>query len=167
MNFRLRPWHISDANNLARYANNYNIARFMTDAFPHPYTLEDANRFIEQVSQAHPLKVMAIEVNGEAAGGIGVFPQADIMRLNAEMGYWLAEPYWGLGITSKAIAEMISYAFNTFDIQRIYARPFGNNKASQHVLEKAGFLLEAHIRNNIIKNGEVLDEMIYAIRRPQ
>lgn len=167
MNFTLRPWATTDKDSLLKYANNFNIARFMTDAFPHPYTADNADQFLERVCAATPTNVLAIDIDGEAVGSIGVFPQADIVRLNAELGYWLGEPFWGHGIMPRAVALMIEYAFSTFpNITRIYARPYSNNPASRRVLEKAGFILEAHIKDNIIKNGEVLDELIFAVRRP-
>ncbi|MEZ5173688.1 MAG: GNAT family protein [Bacteroidia bacterium] len=165
MEFILRPWTLDDLQSLLKYANNPNIARFMTDSFPHPYTEKDGVNFINKFSHDNPVQVFAIQVNGEAAGGIGIHPQGDIMRLNAELGYWLGEPYWGKGIISEAAKQMIEYGFNTFKINRIYARPYSSNKASQRVLEKSGFRLEARIEKNIIKNGELLDELIYAVRR--
>jgi ribosomal-protein-alanine N-acetyltransferase len=167
MNFTLRPWATTDKDSLLKYADNFNIARFMTDAFPHPYTADNADQFLERVCAATPTNVLAIDIYGEAVGSIGIFPQADIMRMNAELGYWLGEPFWGRGIMPRAVALMIEYAFSTFPrITRIYARPYSNNPASRRVLEKAGFILEAHIKDNIIKNGEVLDELIFAVRRP-
>jgi len=125
MQFCLRPWTIDDLNSLVKFANNYNIAKNLTDAFPHPYSIENGKAFIEMATQSSPPNILAIEINGEASGGIGVHPQKDIYRRNAELGYWLAEPYWGKGIMSRAIAEMVDYAFRNFDMYRIYARPFG------------------------------------------
>ncbi len=161
----LRPWKASDAKTLAHYANNANIARWLTDAFPHPYHLNDAEMYIKLFGHETPARVMAIEVNGKAVGSIGVFPQADVHRQNAEMGYWLAEPFWGKGVMSQAIAQMVDYAFKTFQVTRIFARPFGRNKASQRVLEKAGFTLEARFNQTLIKNGQPDDELVYAIRK--
>jgi len=165
LDYKLRPWKITDIDSLVENANNPNIAMFMTDAFPHPFTAEDAKKFIEYAMSQNPVHFFAIEVNDFAVGGIGVHPQTDIMKKNAELGYWLGEYYWGNGIVSKAINEMIIYAFRTFDITRIYARPYSTNLKSQHLLEKSGFVLEARIEKNIFKNGEFLDELIYAVRR--
>ena len=100
------------------------------------------------------------------ARGAAEAPQADVHRKNAELGYWLAEPYWGQGIITRAITRMVSYGFEHWDIHRIFARPFGTNIASQRALEKAGFVLEARFEKTIFKNGEYLDELVYAIRRP-
>ena len=165
MDFILRPWTLQDADSLVRYANNAAIAKNMTNQFPHPYTIDDAKTFIDFTCLCTPRHIMAIEVEGEACGGIGVHPQADVYCKNAEMGYWLGERYWGKGIVSKAITQMVGYGFHHFDITRIFARPFSSNTASQRVLEKAGFILEGRFEKTIFKNGEYLDELIYAMRR--
>ncbi|MEM0932141.1 MAG: GNAT family protein [Bacteroidota bacterium] len=98
-------------------------------------------------------------------GSIGLHLQNDIYRKNAELGYWLAEPFWNYGIMSKAISEVVHFGFKNYDIERIFARPFGTNIASQKCLEKCGFSLEAKLRNTLFKNGQYIDEMIYAIRK--
>lgn len=100
-------------------------------------------------------------------GSIGIFPQSDIHAKNAEIGYWLSEQYWGHGIMSRAIAQLADYGFRSFDITRIFARPFETNKASQRALERAGFTLEARFDKVLFKNGEFLDELIYAKRKQQ
>ena len=161
----LRKWSESDVETLAKNANNYNIARFLTDAFPHPYTTEDAIAFISKMKDENPAKCFAIDLNGEAIGSIGIFPQTDVHRKNAEMGYWLAENFWGQGIMPEAIRLIVDYGFKTFDITRIFARPYGHNLKSQRVLEKAEFTLEARFDKTLFKNGEFVDELIYAIRK--
>lgn len=162
--FSLRPWSMQDLPSLVRYADNPDIAKNMTDGFPHPYTEEAGKRFIEMATKDNPVHIFAIDVNGEAVGGIGIHPQQDIMRKNAELGYWLAEPFWGNGILSEAIPQILDFAFKTYDITRVLARPFGSNKASQRVLEKAGFILEARLKEVIFKNGVFQDELIYGYR---
>ncbi len=150
---------------MVRHANNDNIAQFLTDQFPYPYTIDDGINYLNIIISDEPAKVLCIEVNGEAVGSIGVFPQKDIHRKNAEMGYWLSEEYWGQGIMTEAVKQMVEYGFRSFDIDRIFAGPFGTNKASQRVLEKAGFKLEARFERALYKNGAYLDELIYAIRK--
>jgi [ribosomal protein S5]-alanine N-acetyltransferase len=165
MNISLRNWTINDLDNLIRYANNKKIADNLTDAFPHPYTREAGEAFIDMRLKETSTKVFCIDRDGEAIGAVGFFPQQDVFRLNAEMGYWVAEPFWGQGIVTKAIGLAIPKAFALFDIRRIFARPYGTNVASQRVLEKAGFILEARFEKTIIKNGILLDELVYAYRK--
>ena len=138
---------------------------FRSDAFPYPYTVEDAKAYISIVKAENPTKCFAIDLNGEAIGSIGIFPQADVHRKNAETGYFLAEEFWGQGIMPEAIRQIVEYGFKTFDITRIFARPYGHNLKSQRVLEKAGFILEARFEKALFKNGEFVDELIYAFRR--
>lgn len=165
MEFLLRPWTTADLDDLVKHANNWNVAKNLTDKFPHPYTQNDGIAFLEYATLGNPISIFAIEVAGEAAGGIGIHPQNDIFKKNAELGYWLAEPYWGQGIISKAIKQMVDFAFTTFDIDRVYAKPFGTNIASQKVLEKNNFVLEGRFEKVLFKNGEYLDELVYAVRQ--
>jgi [ribosomal protein S5]-alanine N-acetyltransferase len=165
MNIKLRKWTMDDLDNLLKYANNSNIANNMTDGFPHPYRRENGIAFIEMTEKENPRKILAITLDDKAIGSIGVFPLNDIFRKSAEMGYWLAEPYWGKGIVAEAVKQMIDYGFASWDIDRIFARPFGRNKASQRVLEKTGFVLEGRYEKTIIKNEKYEDELVYAVRR--
>lgn len=162
MDIKLRKWDEADLNSLVKYADNQNVAKWLTNTFPHPYTYEDGKSFLSTVSNDDPVKVFAIAVNGEAVGSIGIFPQTGIHEKSAEIGYWLAEEYWGQGIMTKAIEEISEYGFQTFDIVRIFARPFSTNLNSGRVLEKAGFTLEARLKMALFKNGELMDELIYA-----
>ena len=167
MAFTLRPFKLGDIDSLLEYANNHKIAANLTDQFPHPYTRESGERFIKMAKQHTPPTIFAIDINGKASGGIGLHIQMDIHIKNAELGYWLAEPFWGQGIMTKAVKHMVDYGFKNLDINSIFARPFGSsNIASQKVLKNAGFELEAKFLGTIYKNGEYLDELIYAIRKP-
>ena len=165
MNFTLRPWEISDLESLVKYANNINIAKYLTNKFPHPYTEIDGKAFIEFANSEDTIHIFAIDIEGEAVGGIGIHPQSDIYEKNAEIGYWLAEPFWGNGIVSKAINEMLDFAFSTYDIDRVYGMTFQNNTGSQNALLKNNFVFEAHLKRTVFKNNEYLDEHIYGIRR--
>ncbi len=165
MNFFLRPWKNTDLESLVKFANNKKIADNLTDKFPYPYTEENGKAFIEFATKNKPVNIFAIDIDGEASGGIGIHPHDDVSRINAELGYWLAEPYWGNGIISEAIKMIIPYAFQNFEINRIYARPFESNLASKRVLEKAGFIFEARFEKTLIKNGVLLDELFFAIRK--
>jgi ribosomal-protein-alanine N-acetyltransferase len=162
----LRPWRRGDEDDLVKHANNLNIASYLTDSFPHPYTLKEAVSFLDKVIDQHPVQVFAIQHSQGAIGAIGVFPQTGIHRKSAEIGYWLSEMHWGCGYVSEGLSLIIPYAFATWDIHRLFARPFSNNPGSQRVLEKSGFQLEAVLKNSIIKNNKVLDECIYSLIKP-
>ena len=165
MNVQRRPYRISDIPRLAKYANNWNISKYLSDQFPFPYTEKDAEKFIKRTLEQDPLHSFAIVVDDELVGGIGIHPKDDIHRKNAELGYWVAEPFWGKGIMSRMIREMVEYGFKTFDIERIYAATFGDNKASQAVLLKNGFQEEAHFIKTLYKDNTLHDEIIFGIRK--
>ena len=165
MEFKLREWNLNDIDSLVKYANNHKIASNLTDQFPHPYGKEDGEAFLQMATKCNPVRIFAIDINGVASGGIGLHPQTDIYKKNAELGYWLAEPFWGKGIMSKAVRQIIVYGFKNLEIERIYAVPFGTNIASKKVLENAGFILEGKFEKTLYKNGEYLDELVYAVRK--
>lgn len=159
----IRPWRSDDAPALARHANNRNVARQLRDRFPHPYTIADARQFIQMASGTRPTTMFAMVVGGEAVGGIGFFPGADVERFSAEIGYWLAEPYWGRGITAEAITLMSQYAFEMCNMLRLFALPFADNQQSIRVLEKAGYTREATLRASSVKYGQVRDQALFAL----
>jgi RimJ/RimL family protein N-acetyltransferase len=154
-----------DAEALAFHANNPNVAKYLTDRFPHPYTRADAEQFIAHALTTDQAMLFAIVYGEEVIGGIGIHFQQDIFRLNAELGYWLGEPYWGKGIMTQAIGLMVEHAFSHTLVERIFARPFGSNLGSQRVLEKSHFVLEARFYGTLIKNQQLEDELVYAIRK--
>lgn len=162
----LRPWRTSDASSLVTYANNRNVARQLRDRFPHPYTAADARQFIQSTAHARPTTTFAITLGGEAVGGAGFAPGDDVERYSAEVGYWLAEPFWGRGITTDAVRLVSGYAFRTCNMLRLFALPFADNAQSIRVLEKAGYTLEAVLRAGSVKQGVARDQALYALINP-
>ncbi len=159
---KIRDWRLDDAESLAKHANNRRVWLMLRDAFPHPYTIEDAHRFLQGSVAGAPRKNFCIEIGGAAVGGIGLRPGEDVHRHTAEFGYWLAEEFWGQGIMSEVVPAFVNYCFEEFCLKRIFAEPFANNPASTRVLEKAGFVLEGRLRKNVIKDGKILDSLLYA-----
>ncbi len=161
----LRPWKPGDEESLVRHANSRVIWRNLRDAFPHPYTQSDARRWIKMANPTQPITNFAIVVDGEAAGGIGLALKDDVFRRSAEIGYWLGEQYWGRGIVTEAVRAVTDYAFASFDLCRVFAGVFEWNPASMRVLEKAGYEFESRVKKSVTKDGETIDELIYAIVR--
>ena len=155
----------ADAASLSRHANNRNIAIRLREKFPHPYTLEDARRWLRHVRSLRPETHFAMAVESVAVGGIGYHIQDDIHRRSAEIGFWLGEEFWGRGIATEALAAVTAHAFAHHDLCRIYARVFEWNLASMRVLEKAGYACEGRLKKAVTKAGRTLDEMIYAVVR--
>jgi len=158
----LRPWRTQDDAAIAKYANNRAIWLNLRDGFPHPYSIEDARNFLNAAINQHPATFYAIATPEEAIGSIGITILSDVHRLTAELGYWLAEPYWGRGVMSEAVRAFTDYAFERFGLVRIFAEPYARNAASCRVLEKAGFSLEGRMRRAAIKDGQQTDMFLYA-----
>ena len=161
----VRSWLSTDAPALACHANNHAIWRNLKDRFPNPYSLANAEWFIEHCRTEIPESAFAIVVDGEAIGSIGFEHRGDIWRRSVELGYWLAQPYWGRGITTKGVKAMTDWAFDTWAINRVWAGVFAWNPASGRVLEKAGYVYEGRLRQSAMKDGELVDELIYAVVR--
>lgn len=158
----IRTYRESDAANLARHGNDRRIWLNLRDRFPHPFRIADAESYIaSQLGAALPTS-FAIDVGGEAVGGIGLRPGEDIERCGAELGYWLGARYWGRGITTAAVRLVTAYAFRELALARVWAVPFVRNAASIRVLEKARYEREGLMRRSAIKDGEVLDQYLYA-----
>lgn len=159
--FVIRPWLSSDLESLVRQANNRNIWLRLRDTFPHPYTTADGQWWLDHAMSQQPARNFAIEVDGSAVGAIGYEVGKDIESCQAEVGYWLGEPYWGRGIATKAIVALTEHAFTTTELIRLFATPFCDNLASRRALVKAGWQLEGTLRHSAIKDGKVMDRALY------
>lgn len=158
----LRPLRAQDATSVARHANDREIWLNLRDLFPHPYSPGDAKAYIAHVAKQSPPTSFGIIVDGMAVGSISLKLGQDIERVNAEIGYWLGRSCWGRGIITDAIRMATGYAFSTLALRRVFAVPFVRNPASHRVLEKAGYAREGHMRHSALKDGELLDQYLYA-----
>ena len=161
----VREWAVEDLAPLVRHANNRSVWLNLRDRFPHPYTETHGREFLTRIPNQTPLTTWAIEVEGEAAGGIGIVLLTDIERISAEIGYWLGEQYWGRGVTTEAVKAVTAECFRRFDLHRIFALPFADNAGSIRVLEKAGYALEGRLPQSAIKDGKIRDQLLYGAYR--
>jgi ribosomal-protein-alanine N-acetyltransferase len=161
-NVTLREFTADDKYRLAELANNPKISINLRDGFPNPYTVADAENFLHKYAGLESSLVLAIEYNGVYVGNIGLHKATDVYRKSAEIGYFLGEPYWNLGIMTKAVNLICDYGFKTLDIVRIHAGIFEFNPASMRVLEKCGFKNEAVFEKAITKAGKIYNEIRYA-----
>lgn len=162
----IRTSRAEDAATIARYANNRNVSRWLRDIVRYPYTVEDAREWIAGALGREPHTTFAIEAAGEPVGAVNYIPSEDIERYSAEIGYWLAEPFWGRGIATAAVKLFCDYCFTELNLLRLYALPFGDNPGSMRVLEKAGFTREGVLKAGVVKDGVVHDYVIYARINP-
>lgn len=163
----LRPFQLFDFKSIAIHANNQLIWANLRDRFPCPYYEKDAMQFIQMVSSRSPITEFAIDVDGEAIGAAGIILKDDVYKGNGEIGYWLGQDYWGKGIGTRMVSELVRKAFDDFMLYRVYAEVFEKNTASARVLEKNGFIKEATLKNAIFKNGEHQNLIIFSIINPK
>ena len=169
MKCRIRKWELSDAKDLAAALSNKKVQDNLRDGLPYPYTEQDGKEFISAMLSADESETFAfaITVDNMVIGSIGIFRQSNIHRQTAELGYHIAEEYWGKGIMTEAVKQICEYVFANSDIIRIYAEPFAYNIASCRVLEKAGFQYEGTLRSNAVKNGKVIDMKMYSLLKEE
>ena len=169
MTCKIRKWVLSDANDLAAALSNTKIQDNLRDGLPYPYTEQDGIDYISAMLSADENEVFAfaILVENKVVGSIGVFRQGNIHRRTAELGYYIAEKYWGNGLMTEAVKQICRYVFEKSDIIRIYAEPFAHNIASCRVLEKAGFEYEGTLRKNAVKNGKIIDMRMYSLLKTE
>lgn len=148
-----------------RHANNRNIWINLRDRFPYPYTSDDGARWMAWVLAERPETNFAIAVGDDVVGGVGYEIQPDVHRFSAEIGFWLGEAYWGRGIMTEALRAVTEHALRTHDLVRLYATVFEWNPASMRVLEKAGYTREARLSRSAVKDGKVIDQLLYAVTR--
>ena len=166
---KIRKWKLTDAKDIAVALSNKKIQDNLRDGLPYPYSEQDGIDYISSMLSANEDETFAfaITLDDKVIGSIGVFRQQNIHRQTAEMGYYIAEEYWGKGIMTDAVKQICEYVFKNSDILRIYAEPFAYNAGSCRVLEKAGFQYEGTLRNNAVKNGKVIDMKMYSLLREE
>lgn len=158
----LRAWRSADLDALVRHADDAKVARGVSDRFPHPYSREDGEAFLagNVVDFANP--TFAIEIDGEACGGIGVRPFTGERRVGAEFGYWLGNVHWGRQVMRRVVSVFAPWVMQALELQRLQATVLDFNQASARVLEHTGFLEEGVMRRAVIKNGALHDLRLFA-----
>ena len=134
---------------------------------PYPYTEADFQAWmhiVERTTQEQGRAVhWAIREEDYPIGGCGL----DGLQLGkshrAEIGYWLAKPYWGRGIMTTVVRTVCAYAVAELGLVKIVAYVFAQNHASARVLEKCGFEQEGYLKKHFLKDGKLLDAKLYAL----
>ena len=165
--YQIRSYELTDKISLIKYANNKNVSKNLKDSFPYPYSEKDATKWLNLTCIQNPELNFAIATREELIGGIGLLLQPDVYRYSAEVGYWLAEPFWGKGIVTKALIAFTNYAFKQFDLERLFAGVFDGNNASVKVLENAGYKFEGRYRKAVYKNDLFKDQLMYGILKEE
>ncbi len=163
--YLIRSFEPDDVDSITKYASNRKVWAGLRDLFPYPYTRKDAISWLARVERDEIESHFAIASTDEVIGGIGITLGTDIHKLAGELGYWLGEPFWGRGITTRSVQTFTEYTFDNYDILRVFAHVYSNNMASARVLEKAGYVCEGRLHKYVIKDGKVLDMLVYAVVR--
>lgn len=156
----LRAFQTSDKPALVEYLNNTNVAKYLSARIPQPYTIDDADWWIETGSKIGFTRAIAYE--DILIGSIAALPGEFERERSAEIGFWLAEPYWGKGLASSAVDIFSAYIFNHTKILRLHASVFSSNKESMRVLEKCGYKLEGIFEKALFKKGQFFNEHYYS-----
>lgn len=158
----LRRWRADDLEALLRHADDERVAAGLSDRFPSPYTRQDGERFLsgDVVDLADP--VLAIELDGQACGGIAARVGRGERRHSAELGYWLGRAHWGRSVMSRAVALYVPWVMAELRLYRMGAQVLDSNPASAQVLLKNGFVEEGTLRCAVVKRGRVYDLRSFA-----
>lgn len=139
-----------------------------TLTIPHPYFAAHADSWIQKrIEQSQRLgREVSFAIRDEEGKLVGVIG-ADSLELGtthkAEIGYWLAKPFWGQGIMTDAVRAYVAYGFGELQLLKLTAHTFEFNVGSARVLEKNGFKLEGHLRKHFMKDGDLLDARFYGL----
>jgi RimJ/RimL family protein N-acetyltransferase len=164
--FALRPWSMDDLGALVRHANDEQVSRGVSDRFPHPYTQADGEAFLagKVIDLGDP--VFAIEIDGEACGGIGAHAGRGERVHTAEFGYWLGRQHWGRGTMTRVVAAYAPWVMRELRLYRLYAAVLAFNVGSAQVLRRNGFMEEGVLRAAVFKRGVLHDLRMFAkVRR--
>ncbi len=163
----LSEFHASDKDALIQHLSDRDIYD-RTLRIPFPYTAADADDWLALAAkiaqqQGQPVH-WAIRTSDDALiGGCG-FDGIQVGKSHrAEVGYWLAKPFWGRGIMTAVVQRVCQHAFENFGLVKITAHVFPPNLASARVLEKCGFQQEGFLRKHFLKDGKFLDARLFAM----
>jgi RimJ/RimL family protein N-acetyltransferase len=165
----LRALVPQDALALVAHADNPAVARNLFDGFPQPYDLAAATAWASHEANSGAFgRVWAIVVDGGLIGCIGLKQERGWLRCNAEVGYWIGEPFWRRGIASDALRQVTDWAFAALpELTRLYAPVFSWNEGSQAVARKCGYVREGLLKQSALKDGRVIDRVLWAAYRTE
>ena len=165
--YKITPFIKGDEVLLAKHLSNTEVLKWLLD-IPHPYLIETAKNWITNNLEFYNKNFRHVnfvirDKNNQLIGGIGAkFMQGSNFAHSCEIGYWLAQPFWGKGIASLAVKKFSDYLIEKERLVRVTACPFTTNLASARVLDKSGFKLEGILNKFVVKNQAYLDCYLYA-----
>jgi RimJ/RimL family protein N-acetyltransferase len=160
----LRELRPSDAHSLLALLTTEEVARFIS---PPPTTLEGFEHFIAWTHQqrtAGAYACYAVTVHGfDTAIGIFQIRQHDASFSTAEWGFVLGSPFWGTGVFKECADLVVDFVFDTLGARRLEARAAVLNGRGNGALLKMGAVQECVLRNSFVRDGQCMDQVLYAI----
>lgn len=160
--FVLRRWRPGDLDALLRHADDAAVVRGLSDRFPHPYTRADGEAFLAGRVVDLDAPVLAIEIRGEACGGIGIRRLAGDRAHGAELGYWLGRVHWHRGVMRAVVARYLPWLVDALALSRVQASVLDTNPASARVLVANGFAEEGVLRAAVRKPDGLHDLRVFS-----
>lgn len=168
----LRPITPADATAVFLYASNPAVTGFTL--FETHQTLDDSRWFVEEYARSRYVNrepdpfglVLKADPVGTVVGAAGAH-WASQPNLCMEFGYSIAEPYWGRGLVAEAAEAVVRYVFEEHAVERLQARVFIGNDASERVLQKLGFTREGVLRSLVLRRGKWWDIVMYSLLRAE
>ena len=160
----LRDLRVSDAASLCALLTTEEVTRFIS---PPPTTVEGFERFIQWALNqraAGSYACFAVTLQG-ADTAIGIFQirETEPDFGTAEWGFALGSPFWGTGVFADGARLVQTFAFETLHVHRLEARAAVRNGRGNRALQKMGAVPEGVLRKSFLRNGEYLDQVLYAI----
>lgn len=164
----LRPFVLTDAPDVQRLAGAAEVAD-TTLSIPHPYPDGAAREWIAGHADAWAGQENAVfAITTDADGLVGAINlRLELKHARAEVGYWIAVPFWGRGFASEALAAVVDFGFDSLGLHRIHAHHLGRNPASGRVMEKVGMRREGHLREHMLHRGGREDVVCWAVLRTE
>lgn len=160
----LRELRASDAQSLFALLSTQEVARFIS---PPPSTVDGFERFIAwalRQRSAGTYACFAVTLKGfDTAVGIFQVRETEPGFCTAEWGFALGSPFWGTGVFAEGAELVLQFAFETLQIHRLEARATLRNGRGNSALQKLGAVQEGVLRKSFLKNGEYLDQALYAM----
>jgi len=154
----LRPWKETDAGELYRYAKDDRVGPIA--GWPVHTSAENSRKIIRDILSAKGTYAVTLKENNLPIGSIGLMAgkasDLDIPDTEAEIGYWIGVPYWGKGLIPEAVCELMRYAFEELQMEKLWCGYFDGNEKSRRVQEKCGFIYH-HTNEN--KPGPIMGDI--------
>lgn len=165
---RVRLPRADDAPAIARHLDDRAIVRNLLEPIPLPYGVDDARALLATQLHREPVRLVAIEVEGECAGLAELRTPPPPRAHGLELALWIGRRHHGKGIASELLPLLVNHAFaRDAALMRVEAQVLGWNDAAIRLLTRCGFSAEARLRDAVSRDGEVCDLLVFGMLRAE